>query len=195
VSIQDVDDAIAAAMNLKKPGGALVADVIAGSPASDAGLEAGDIITTFDDRPVTSASDLRNAVASMSPGTTVDVVVDRSGQRKVVSVTLGEQPNAPVASAYGSTESDLLGFAVSDLSGTFAADHPGESGVMVTSVDPSSAAYEAGLRHGDVIHTVNREAVASMSDFHDVAGDLKHGDYVMLQVERSNATFFIAFRV
>lgn len=198
VSIQDVGDAIASAMKLNKPTGALVADVLDDSPAAKAGLEAGDIIESIDNHPVKTSADLRNAVASTEPGTKVTLSILRSGKEKTVDVTLGELPaNGVVASAEGGT-SQMLGFSVSNVSPDMArqygisSDHPG---VIVTSIDSASPAYRMGLRQGDLIRSINREPVGSVSDFENITGNLKKGDYVLLQVQRAESTFFIAFEL
>jgi serine protease Do len=198
VSIQDVDDAIASAMNLKKPGGALVADVLDDSPAAKAGLEAGDIIQSIDNHAVKTAADLRNAVATSEPGTKVSLSVLRSGDEKTIEVTLGEQPSKGVMASAEGGSSELLGFSVSNVSPDMAQQYgisPDRAGVIVTSIASDSPAYQMGLRQGDLIRSINREPIGSVSDFENITGNLKKGDYVLLQVQRTESTFFIAFEL
>jgi serine protease Do len=198
VSIQDVNDAIAAAMGLKKPGGALVADVIKGSPADDAGLKVGDIILAVNNQPIRTSADLRNIVASSAPGSSISVELQRSGHERTVDVTLSEQPNQTVAAKSESKISELLGFRVSavrdDLTQQYGTEQ-GATGVFVVSIDTSSPAYQAGVREGDLIHGINRQPVTSMADFEQATANLKKGDYVLLQVQRSQGMFFIAFQL
>jgi serine protease Do len=198
VSIQDVDDAIASAMGLDKPVGALVGDVLKDSPAADAGLEPGDVIVAVDDRPVKTAADLRSIVASSPPGTKIDMRVERSKREIEVDVTLGEQPAELQAGTAEGTTSELLGFRVSNVSSDLAHRYgvdAGESGVFVTSIDQGSSAFQAGVREGDLIHAVNRKSVDNVGDFEDYTNGLKKGDYVLLRVQRSDEEFFIAFRL
>jgi serine protease Do len=115
-----------------------------------------------------------------------------------MSITLGEQPSSPMAASAEDSASELMGFRVSDVRRDLAQQYgtdPNEPGVFVISVDPESPASQAGIREGDLIREVNRESVESMADFEQITGNLKKGDYVLLQVRRSNATFFIAFRL
>jgi serine protease Do len=122
----------------------------------------------------------------------------RSGDHKTVEVTLAEQPGDMNAAGPESGISELLGFQVSPYRSDLARQYgveSGNSGVFVVSIDPNSAAYQAGVHEGDLITGVNRQAVNSMSDFEDITSDLKKGDYVLLQVKREKSTFFLAFRL
>ena len=74
--------------------GAALAEVRAGTPAADAGLESGDVVTEFDGESVDSADELRRLVDARSPGDSVDVTVERDGETKTVKVTLGTRPSA-----------------------------------------------------------------------------------------------------
>jgi len=198
VSIQDVNDAIAAAMNLKTPHGALVGDVVADSPADKAGLKSGDVILEVNDRPIKKAADLRNEIAATAPNTKVTIKLERSGSEKVIDVTLGEQPGASAAAQSGGSATEMLGFKVTNFRSDLAQQYGVESansGVFVVSIDPSSAAYQSGVREGDLILGVNRQTVRNVDDFQKITGDLKKGAYVMLLVQRANSTFFIAFQL
>jgi S1-C subfamily serine protease len=104
-----------------------------------------------------------------------------------------------MAAANGSgTVSELLGFRGSNSSDELArqyGDNPDSHGVYVVSIDPSGPAYQAGMREGDLIHAVNRQPVRNTADLDKLTGQLKQGDYVLFQVERSGSMFFIAFRL
>ena len=92
-----------------------MANVYADSAAAEGGIEKGDIITSFDGTAITSPSDLQMKVREKNPGDTVDVVVNRNGEEKTLSVTLGSDENALTSSSdaqsygYGSNNGDLYG--------------------------------------------------------------------------------------
>jgi serine protease Do len=175
VRIQPVDDTIADSLNLGSARGALIAGVDAKGPAKPAGLMAGDVIVKFDGKEVKESRDLPRLVASMPVGKEVEVVVVRNGQEITKTVTLGRledgektalatedndalQPDA-VAKALGMEFS-----ALSDEARKTFKIKDSVKGVVVTSVDPGSAAAERGLRAGDVIEEVNHQAVEHPGD-------------------------------
>ena len=153
--------------------GALVGEVPAKSPAAKAGLQSGDIITGFAGQPVRDARSLKLAVASHKPGERVDVKVLRDGAEKDLTATLeslgGDDQATPAhMSSSGRSESDTLnGVAVADLDRATRreANIPADvTGALVTTVDESATAWEAGLRPGDVIEQINHHPVASAED-------------------------------
>jgi len=196
VSIQDINQAIAEAMGLEVQAGALVGDVVKDGPADRAGFEAGDVIVEMDGRAINSASQLRSHVASTPPGTEVTFGISRDGDRKSITVKLGELPSEFAATPPASNLEDLLGFEVSDLTRDIIRQYnidPGVNGVIVTSIDRASNAFEAGLREGDVIRSVNRRRVESVQDFSQLLAGTEKGTSMLMQIFRDQNTFFIAF--
>jgi serine protease Do len=176
VRIQPVDDTIADSLNLGSARGALIAGVDAKGPAKPAGLMAGDVIVKFDGKEVKESRDLPRLVASMPVGKEVEVVVVRNGQELTKTVTLGrledgEQKTALATEDNSASPPDAvakaLGMEFSALNDearkTFKIKDS-IKGVVVTSVDPASAAAERGLRAGDVIEEVNHQAVEHPGD-------------------------------
>jgi serine protease Do len=176
VRIQPVDDMIADSLKLGSARGALIAGVDAKGPAKPAGLMAGDVIVKFDGKEVKESRDLPRLVASMPVGKEVEVVVVRDGKEITKTVTLGrlqddEQKTALATEENGGTQPDAvakaLGMEFSALNDearkTFKIKDS-IKGVVVTSVDPTSAAAERGLRPGDVIEEVNHQAVEHPGD-------------------------------
>jgi len=175
VRIQPVDETIADSLSLGSARGALIAGVDARGPAKPAGLMAGDVIVKLDGKEVKESRDLPRLVASMPVGREVEVVVIRNGQEITKTVTLGrledgEQKTAVATEEKGPQQdaaAKALGMEFSALS-----DEARKSfkikdsikGVVVTSVDPASAAAEKGLRPGDVIEEVNHQAVEHPRD-------------------------------
>jgi serine protease Do len=196
VAIQPVTPPVARAMGLKKPGGALVADVTAGSPAEKAGLRRGDIVVAINGEPVDETRELSLKVAMLSPGTTARLKVIRDGREIDVPVVLGEQPSerrAAGSPAAPEPERALEGVAVSNLTPQIRRqlDLPaGVTGVVVVRVDPGSPAAEAGLRRGDVIQEVNRRPVTSVSEF-ERAVRQSGREPLLLLVYREGSTLFI----
>ena len=177
VRIQPVDDTIADSLNLGSARGALVAGVDEKGPAKPAGLMAGDVIVKFDGKDVKESRDLPRLVASMAVGRQVDVVVVRNGKEVTKTVTLGRLEDGEKKTAALTNEKDdslktdavtkALGMEFSALGDearkTFKIKDS-VKGVIVTSVEPGSAAAERGLRRGDVIEEVNHQAVEHPGD-------------------------------
>lgn len=176
VRIQPVDDTIADSLNLGTARGALIAGVDEKGPAKPAGLMPGDVIVKFDGKDVKESRDLPRLVASMPVGRQVDVVVIRNGKEVTKTVTLGRLEDGEKKTALANENDDslkmdavtkALGMEFSALSQdarkTFKIKDS-VKGVIVTSVDPGSAAAERGLRPGDVIEEVNHQAVEHPGD-------------------------------
>ncbi|HXE24371.1 MAG TPA: DegQ family serine endoprotease [Roseiarcus sp.] len=176
VRIQPVDDTIADSLNLGTARGALIAGVDDKGPAKPAGLLAGDVIVKFDGKEVKQSRDLPRLVASMPVGKQVEVVVIRNGKEVTKTVTLGRLEDEEKKTALATENDDsakadavtkALGMefsALSDVARRTFKIKDGIKGVIVTSVDPGSAAAERGLRAGDVIEEVNHQAVEHPRD-------------------------------
>ena len=192
---QNVTPAIAKAFGVKEFTGALVGGVSADSPASKSGLKNGDIILELNGKPVTDANELRMTISMMAPGTTVNLKVLRDGADRNMTVTLGELPTEQASAAKGSEDSnsELSGIAVQNLNANLAQQlgvPSGTQGVVVTKVDPSSAAADAGLERGDVIQEVNRKPVHNTADFAAAMRIAK--DQALLLVNRQGNTIYVA---
>lgn len=196
VTIQPVTEAMAKAFG--RPGdvyGALVAQVSPDSPASKAGLQAGDIILELNGKRVEDSRTLSLSIAQMSPGSPAHLKVFRSGVMKDFVVTLGELPEKGGSSnTSGGTSTDLMsGVSVQNLTPDIARQLgvPGNTpGVVVSSVDPSSSAADSGLREGDIIREVNRKPVANTHQF-DSAVREAGKSAVLLLVNRGGQNLFL----
>lgn len=195
VVIQPVTPAIQQAMGLKDINGALVGDVSPNSPASRAGIARGDVIVSLNGQPVASSQELRLKIAMTKPGSVVKLGVIRDGRPMDVSVTLGELPSKGESEAGpGSSENALQGVSVEELTPSILRDlglPPGTKGVVVSDVNPSSPAADAGLRRGDVIQQVNRKPVTSVAEFRRLV-ELAGKQTVLLLVNRGGQTMFVA---
>ncbi len=178
VRIQTVTDEIAESLGLEKTYGAMVAGVNPDGPAAKAGIVAGDVILKFDGKTVPSMRDLPRMVAKTDIGKAVEVEVLRRGQRKTLSVQLGRLEDGEKKAEKGDGEDDgkaepektvvSLGMTLSaisdDLRASFGLEDKVE-GILISEVDPDSAAADKGIARGQVIVEVNQEKVAKPNDF------------------------------
>jgi len=212
VRIQQVTDEIAESLGLDKARGALVADVTPDGPAKAAGIQAGDVIVRFAGQDVTEMRELPRIVAETAVGLSVEVEIWRDGKPMQVTAKLGEleeaeqaslrtapsTETAPPAGAEGRIESLGLGLAMltPQLRGEYSIRDQVE-GVVVTQVDPTSAAEEKGLRLGDVIVEVAQDEVRTPADVErGVKSALDKGrKSVLLLIDRQGEMRFVALRI
>lgn len=172
VNIQDVTPTLAKEFGLDDAQGALVAGVTPKSPAEKAGLKSGDVIVEYDGKSIRDSRHLKLQVAQTRPGATVPVKLMRDGKEKTLELSVKELPGSEVASKSNDANSDeatdaLNGVAVSDIDPAARQQFKlteDVKGAIVTDVKRDSAAYEAGLRPGDVILEINRKPVKSAED-------------------------------
>jgi serine protease Do len=171
VMIQNLTPDLATAFKLNSITGALVGDVNSGSPADKAGLKSGDVIMQLNGQPIEDASQLKLRVAETPPGSRVQLTVNRNGESKTFDVTLGNLPEnkvAKTAEESGTAQKEALaGVGVADLDQNTRAEldiPPQVQGAVITQVAPESAAYQAGLRPGDVITELNHKPVKNAQD-------------------------------
>jgi serine protease Do len=196
VTIQEVTPALAKAMGLNGPAGALVSDVQADSPGQKAGLKSGDVITEINGKKILESNELRMNVSMMEPGQTVKLKVFRDGHLMDVTANVGAMPGKRVEKASNdstSGEKAMEGVSVEELSAQDARQlglPANTKGVVVTDVDPGSQAAAAGLQKGDVIQQVNRKPVTSADEF---ASAIRHssGESLLL-VNREGNKIFLA---
>jgi serine protease Do len=201
VQIQPVTADIADSLGLKKAEGALVAEPQANGPAAKAGIESGDVITSVNGEQVKDARELARTIGGLSPGATVKLNVLHKGQDKAISLTLGQLPNTVEAKADNDnddrggatrgTDVPKLGMTVAPANSVAGA---GKEGVVVTEVDPKSAAAERGFKEGDVILEVAGKSVATAGDVRDAItaarGDNKNS--VLMRVKSGGQSRFVA---
>ena len=194
VTVQAVDADMAKAFGLSQGGGALVAEVTPGSPAAKAGIERGDVILDLNGQPVNTPEDLSVHVSELAPGSVVHLKISRNGQTRDVDVTLDQLSETAAAStSEESGAAALQGVVVQNLTPSIAHDLGLSSniqGVVVSSVDPSSAAAAADLERGDVIQEVNRKPVHNVAEYNQALAGT-HGQSVLLLVNRGAATRFV----
>src|SRR5207253_2434523 len=176
-SVQPLTPELAEAMKLKgQLTGALVSEVTPKSPAEKAGIKTGDVITAVNGKKVTDARELRLMIGSMAPGTKAQIEVNREGQTKKYDLQLAEMPsNAAEEGANTSSEEAgepekktvFGGVTVANITDDIriALSLPNDiQGAVIAGIDAESAAAKSGLREGDVIQEVNKQAVKSAKD-------------------------------
>jgi serine protease Do len=201
VQIQPVTADIADSLGLKKAEGALVAEPQANGPAAKAGIESGDVITAVNGETVKDARELARTIGGLAPGAAVKLNVLHKGQDKVVNLTLGQLPSSVEAKASNDnndrgsprrgTDVPKLGLTVAPADSVAGA---GKDGVVVTEVDPKSAAAERGFKEGDVILEVGGKSVTSAGDVREAidAARTDNKNSVLMRVKSGGSSRFVA---
>jgi serine protease Do len=201
VQIQPVTADIADSLGLKKAEGALVAEPQANGPAAKAGIESGDVITAVNGETVKDARELARTIGALAPGNSVKLNVLHKGQDKVINLTLGQLPNAQEAKAdtdNGDKSNPTRGTDVPKLGLTLAPANSvagaGKDGVVVTEVDPKSAAAERGFKEGDVILEVAGKTVTNADEVREVinAARTDNKNSVLMRVKSGTSSRFVA---
>lgn len=192
VSIQAITPELAAQFGLENDYGTLVADVIVGSPAEEAGLMRGDVIIRFNGKPADEPYNLRNIVAATSPGEEVLLEIIRNGEPMTINVIIGELPD-DIRKVKTEYKNALRGINVQKLTPDIyqQLNLPERiRGVVVTEIEDKSPA-EAVLHPGDVILEINRKAVSNVADYEEIVSKIKPDKDVLLLVFRRGSTSFI----
>ena len=204
VSIQDVSPDLAKQFALPEAKGAVVTDILENSPAAKAGLQQGDVIVSFDGAPVDNTGMLRNRVAQTPIGKKVQVGVIRDKKEKELEVLIAEQPkeiSRGQEEGPGTPDEEvstaLSGIEVRDLSPNLVQRYglsKSDKGVVITQVDQGSAAADSGLREGDLVVEINRQAVKSVKDYDRLAAKVGKQDTVLLLVNRQGRNSYFAIK-
>ena len=205
VFIQEVTEDIADSLGLDSAKGALIASVTEAGPADEAGMQAGDVIIRFDGKDVVKSRDLPRIVAETPVETTVDVEVVRGGERKILSVTLGELEQAENGGLLSRTQTkektnntriENIGLTVAPLTEELAEKFDldtGETGIVVVEVTDGSPAANKGVQPGDIIRRLNQSAITSVDRLTEgIASAKKEGRKgVLMLIESDGQTRFV----
>lgn len=205
VQIQPVTPDVADALGMSSASGALVAQVVEGSPAANAGMMSGDVVTSFGGKPVTSARDLSRLVADVAPGTSDNVTVWRKGKEVKFDVTIGnnadeqqasaQQPQGAQTPSAQLTVPELgLGLAeiTPDVRQSLGIDKS-VHGAIVSSVDPDKVAADRGIHEGDIVTSVNEQRMKSAKDIVQAIHTAEKTGHksVLLQILRDGDQIFV----
>ena len=195
VVIQEVNKDLAESFGLDRAAGALVVQVVDGSPAESSGLVSGDIIVKVNGKDVQLSSDLPHLIGRLRAGDTAKLSVVRAGKRKTIDVEIGALPESDDIQLSSNTppaerQSNRLGLVVSDIP----AGKSNEQGVVVTDVNRGPASM-SGVVRGDVITMINGQRISSVADFERVVKDLPSNRSVPMRIVRRGQASFIPLRV
>jgi serine protease Do/serine protease DegQ len=185
VSIYSVTPDIAQSLGLKDTNGALVSEVVEGSPAAKAGIRPGDVITSVNGDAVRTNSELQNAIGLLRVGSKVEVGIVRDGRPRTVTAVITEATTAASA-APGSAPDIHRG-----LEGAQLADAPDAGGVLVRAIEPGSPAAQSGLRPNDLIISANRTPVSNVKQLREAA---RGANSLVLTVRRGTTALLIPLR-
>jgi Do/DeqQ family serine protease len=184
--MQNLDPALADAFGLSSMQGAVLVNIVPGSPAEKAGLRPGDVVTAVNGRAVRDAPDLRNQVGLRRIGDKLTLDVLRDGKRIAVSAHVGART---ATTARGALKNErMAGVSVGEIPGN--SPYYGQvAGIMVFEVATGTPAWAAGLREGDVITSVNRQQIADLQSFLGLVSQAK--GQLLLGVLRGNRAAYL----
>jgi serine protease Do len=202
VQIQEIDKDLAENLGMDTAKGAMVANVVAGSPAEHAHVKVGDVITAIDGQVVDSPKSLSRLIADANPNRKVRITVLRGGDEKHLSVQLGEADEpATLAANDGNgrdnpASAEKLGLSLTPLTATIREQlgiDDDVTGLVVAGVDPGSPASLKGIRRGDVILSVDGKNLDSFSDFEAAVASARAPEHsVRMLVRRGDNQRFVA---
>ncbi|MEO0105784.1 MAG: DegQ family serine endoprotease [candidate division WOR-3 bacterium] len=193
VYLEDLTEDMKNALNLSSLDGVMINEVIANSPADNAGIKEGDVIIEYDGKKVTDVQSFRIMVASTTPGRTVRLKLIRNGKEMDLKVKIGEMKEE-VAGVVGEKQGAELGLQVVDIDSPDAKVYniSAKKGVVVTNVESDSPAGNAGLQTGDVIISIDNKKIDDISDFKKAVKELKKGKPVIFQIQRGERKRYVA---
>ncbi len=191
VVIQEVDRDLAASFGLKKPMGALVAQLDPSGPAAKSGIRVGDVIIRFGKAKINSSGDLPHAVGVSPPGKSVPVTLMREGKKHLIDVCVGTLGgDEPSVTDVETEKGGRLGLVVDALEPELLKQWQLRGGVVVRQVLADGAGANAGLRRGDVIVQLGFNGVDSLSDYDRVVAELPSDSLLPIRFYRSGRALF-----
>jgi len=196
VGIQDIDSRLAKAFGLKNTNGSLITNVFEDTPAEAAGLQKGDVVIALNGKSIRNMTQFRNQIAAARANATVDIQLIRKGNTKIIKVTLGERPEDPTIVQKKPEEDSFLGITVEILTPEKSKQLGFETseGVLITKLEPDSAAAKAGLKIGILIVEVNRKTISNIEDFKEAMrnADLEEGVLFLIRTQQTSQYIIVS---
>ena len=201
VHIQDLNNNMINTLGLQNRNGALISQVIKGSPAEDAGVNDKDVVVAVNGKQVENSSQLKNLISAERPNNKTKLTIIRDGKEKKITVTLGKRPNQDElteAYSYERSKFDLLGLSVETYENSednvwFSSS--GSGGVIIVEIKSNSVAEENNIKWGDIIIEIGKTDIRDEADYNSVLKTYKKGDTIMLRILRNNNPLYIAFEI
>lgn len=212
IKIQPNTPEIADSLGISANQGVVVSGVTEQGPAQKAGLQAGDIVLSFNRQPIDNTKNLSRLIAETKIGTPAPVEIWRSGQKQTLTVPIELMPEETPLSAAKETASDaaetpdngeslnIIGFTVKEISPELAERYklaPSTSGVVVTDILPNSDASRKGIKIGDIIVKIDKRNIIGESAFHEYVNDARRENNrpVLLAIQGQEALHFVAVKL
>ena len=212
IKIQPNTPEIAASLGISANQGVVVSGITEQGPAQKAGLQAGDIVLSFNRQPIDNTKNLSRLIAETKIGTPAPIEIWRSGQKQTLTVPIELMPEETPLSAAKETASDaaetpdngeslnIIGFTVKEISPELAERYklaPSTSGVVVTDILPNSDASRKGIKIGDIIVKIDKRNIIGESAFHEYVNDARRENNrpVLLAIQGQEALHFVAVKL
>jgi len=193
IGLQDITADLMKFFNLREKEGALISQVYGGSPAEEAGLKAGDVVTEIDGVKIKNSQDVVREVLKKKVGQKVNFVVLREGKRLEISVTTAQMPEKIGERGPAMPVREWFGLRVSNVTPEIAKQLglTKTEGVVIVGVQPNSTAQAAGLKPGDIILEVNRQKILNEKDYRTAMEKVMPEQGVLFLIDRGGSTFFV----
>jgi serine protease Do len=194
VMIQPLTPELAKSFGLGEVQGVLIGDVSSDGPAAAAGLQRGDVIVSLNGEPIKDIVSFRSQVAMIKPDSSITLDAVREGQHKSITLKVGKLPESESVSSNGQQSTEpSWGLSVQSLNQQLAEQLGVKltQGVVVTGVDPTSAAAVSGVRPGMVITEVNRKPVNNAKEFDEAVKAGKDANNLLLLVQAGGHTQYL----
>ncbi|MBL7114177.1 MAG: DegQ family serine endoprotease [Kiritimatiellae bacterium] len=199
VYIQTVDKDMASSFGLDAAEGILISQVMEDSAAEKSGLKEGDIITHVDGKKVKETGTFRNSIAALSPGTEVKLTLFRDRKKKTIKAVTGELPGEePEATETAADTTEKIGLSVTELTPEIARQlrlDQETKGVLITEVKLGGAAWNAGLRQGMLVTSVNRQNIDTLESFNQALADASDAEVILLKITDGRGSRYVTVRV
>ena len=200
VMLQDIDRNLAEAYKLSKPEGSLITQVAPNSPASKAGMRAGDVILKFNGTPISRTSDLLNYLNRTLPNQSINLEVLRDDKPRVISATLTTSPDDTPAKSTGASttkaqKGPILGISIRGLSPAELERLNVKGGVYVQDVVRGGLAAQSRIQAGDVITQINGKQISGANDFVESVSNLKNNTVARVAIVRQDQNAILGLRI